>query len=173
VSVQNSCQERDSPDVTSPVSRADIRPFADGDVEAVRLLLIEYGASLSIDLAFQSFDDELAELPGRYAPPGGALLVARVDGDPVGCVGLRPLDEETCELKRLFVRPAHRGDGTGLRLLEEGVAEARRLGYRRLRLDTIPGMERAQTLYERFGFRDIAAYTQNPIEGTRFLELEL
>jgi GNAT superfamily N-acetyltransferase len=173
VSVQNSCQERDSRVLTTPVSRADISPFADRDVDAVRMLLVEYAASLSINLAFQSFDDELAGLPGRYAPPGGALLVARLDGEPIGCVGLRPLDDEKCELKRLFVRPAHRGDGTGLRLLEEAVAEARRLGYRRLRLDTIPGMERAQALYERFGFREIAAYTQNPVAGTRFLELEL
>jgi putative acetyltransferase len=171
--VQNSCQERDSPDLTPPVSKADIRPFTDCDVETVRLLLLEYAASLSVDLAFQSFDDELSGLPGGYAPPGGALLIARVDGEPIGCVGVRPLDEETCELKRLFVRPGHRGDGTGLRLLEEAVGEARRLGYRRLRLDTIPGMERAQALYERFGFHEIAPYTQNPVAGTRFLELEL
>ena len=173
MSVQNARQERHSRDLTTPVSRADISPFADQDVDAVRLLLVEYASSLSVDLAFQSFDDELAGLPGRYAPPGGALLIARVDGEPIGCVGLRPLDEETCELKRLFVRPAHRGDGTGLRLAEEAVAEARRLGYRRLRLDTIPGMERAQALYERIGFREIAPYTRNPVPGTRFLELAL
>jgi putative acetyltransferase len=173
VSVQNSCEERDSPDLTPPVSTADISPVTDRDADAVRLLLVEYAASLSVDLAFQSFDDELAQLPGRYAPPGGALLIARVDGEPIGCVGLRRLDEETCELKRLFVRAVHRGGGTGLRLLEEAVAEARRLGYRRLRLDTIPGMERAQELYERFGFREIAPYTQNPVAGTRFLELRL
>jgi putative acetyltransferase len=173
VSVQNACQERQTPDLTKPVPSADISPFTDREVDAVRLLLVEYAASLSVDLTFQSFDDELAALPGRYAPPRGALLIARVDGEPIGCVGLRPLDEETCELKRLFVRLVHRGDGTGLRLLEEAVAEARRLGYLRLRLDTIPGMERAQALYERFGFREIAPYTENPVAGTRFLELEL
>jgi GNAT superfamily N-acetyltransferase len=155
------------------VSRADISPYTDRDADAVRLLLVEYAASLSVDLAFQSFDDELAGLPGRYAPPGGALLIARVDDERIGCVGLRRLDEETCELKRLFVRPAHRGDGTGLRLVEEAVAEARRLAYRRLCLDTIPGMERAQALYERMGFREIEPYTRNPVPGTRFLELEL
>jgi putative acetyltransferase len=173
VAVQNACQEGDSPAVTAPVSKADISPFAERDVDAVRLLFAEYAASLSIDLAFQSFDDELAGLPGRYTPPDGALFVARVDGEPIGCVGLRSLDAETCELKRLFVRPSQRGGGTGRRLLEEAVAEARRLGYRRLRLDTVPGMERAQALYERFGFREIAAYAQNPIAGTRFLELDL
>lgn len=173
MSVQNACQERGSPAVTAPASKADISPFAERDVDAVRLLFEEYAASLSIDLAFQSFDDELAGLPGRYTPPDGTLLVARVDGEPIGCVGLRSLDAETCELKRLFVRPSQRGGGTGRRLLEEAVAEARRLGYRRLRLDTVPGMERAQVLYERFGFHEIAAYTQNPIAGTRFLELDL
>jgi GNAT superfamily N-acetyltransferase len=173
MSVQNACQKRDRSDVASPVSGADISAFTDDDAAAVRRLFADYAASLSVDLAFQSFDDELAGLPGRYAPPRGALLVARVDGEAVGCVGVRALGAETCELKRLFVVPAHRGDGTGLRLLEGAVSEARRLGYRRLRLDTIPGMERAQAMYERFGFRDIDAYTENPIAGTRFLELDL
>ena len=155
------------------MSEPDIRPFAERDLEAVHRLFHEYADSLSVDLAFQSFDDEVAALPGRYAPPTGALLVAWVDGAPIGCVALRAIDDEKCELKRLFVRPAHRGGGVGLRLLESAVAEARRLGYRRLRLDTIPEMGRAQELYERFGFRDIAAYTRNPVAGARFLELEI
>jgi GNAT superfamily N-acetyltransferase len=155
------------------VPKSDISPFADEDLEAVHRLFREYAESLSVDLAFQSFEDEIAGLPGRYAPPTGALLVARVDDQTIGCVALRVIDAETCELKRLFVRPAHRGGGVGLRLLESAVAEARRLGYRRLRLDTIPEMGRAQKLYERFGFRDIAAYTKNPVAGARFLELEL
>jgi len=159
--------------MSSPVFETDISPFAEQDLEAVRRLFNEYAQSLSVDLAFQSFEDEVAALPGGYAPPTGALLVARVDGEPIGCVALRAIDAETCELKRLFVRPAHRGGGVGLRLLESAVAEARRLGYRRLRLDTIPEMGRAQELYERFGFRDIAAYTENPVAGARFLELEL
>ena len=159
--------------MSSPVFETDISPFAEQDLEAVRRLFNEYAQSLSVDLAFQSFEDEVAALPGGYAPPTGALLVARVGGEPIGCVALRAIDAETCELKRLFVRPAHRGGGVGLRLLESAVAEARRLGYRRLRLDTIPEMGRAQELYERFGFRDIAAYTENPVAGARFLELEL
>lgn len=159
--------------MSSPMSNADISAFTDRDAAAVRRLFADYAASLSVDLGFQSFDDEVAGLPGRYAPPQGVMLVARVNGEVVGCVGVRALDAETCELKRLFVTPAHRGGGTGLRLLEGAVSEARRLGYRRLRLDTIPGMERAQAMYERFGFRDIDAYTENPVAGTRFLELDL
>ncbi len=173
MSVQNACQKRDRRDVSSKVSRAEISAFTDGDAAAVRRLFADYAASLEVDLGFQSFDDEVATLPGRYAPPRGAMLVARVDGEAIGCVGVRALDPETCELKRLFVVPAHRGGGTGLRLLEGAVSEARRLGYRRLRLDTIPGMERAQAMYERFGFREIDAYTENPIAGTRYLELDL
>ena len=155
------------------MSKSDISPFAEEDLGSVHRLFREYAGSLSVDLGFQSFEDEIAGLPGRYAPPTGALLLARVDDRPIGCVALRAIDAETCELKRLFVRPAHRGGGVGLRLLESAVAEARRLGYRRLRLDTIPEMGRAQELYERFGFRDIAAYTKNPVPGARFLELEL
>jgi GNAT superfamily N-acetyltransferase len=173
MSVQNACQKRDRRDVSSKVSRAEISAFTDGDAAAVRRLLADYAASLEVDLGFQSFDDEVATLPGRYAPPRGAMLVARVDGEAIGCVGVRAFDPETCELKRLFVVPARRGGGTGLRLLEGAVFEARRLGYRRLRLDTIPGMERAQAMYERFGFREIDAYTENPIAGTRYLELDL
>jgi GNAT superfamily N-acetyltransferase len=155
------------------VPEREISAFSERDTDAVQRLFAEYAASLAIDLGFQGFDDEVAGLPGHYAPPRGALLVARVDGEAVGCVGVRPLGPGTCELKRLFVRPAHRSSGTGLRLLEEAVASARRLGYRRMRLDTIPGMERAQALYARFGFREIDAYTSNPVAGTQYLELEL
>ena len=173
MSVQNACQERDSVHPTSPVSEADISPFTEHDLDAVRGLFGEYASSLTVDLGFQSFDEEVAALPGGYAPPTGALLVARVGGEPVGCVALLRIDPETCELKRLFLRPAHRGGGSGLRLLEAAVAEARRLGYHRLRLDTIPEMQRAQALYERYGFREIAPYRSNPVAGARFLQLEL
>lgn len=173
MSVQNAYQERDRREAFAPVSKADIRRFAEPDTEAVRRLFAEYAASLGFDLGFQSFDDELATLPGRYAPPDGALLVARAGGEPVGCVAVRALDDGICELKRLYVRPAHRGDGTGRLLVEAAVAAARGLGYRRMRLDTVPGMEQAQALYERLGFVEIAAYTDNPVAGARFLELEL
>ena len=139
------------------------------DLEEVRALFREYAESLPFALDFQDFDRELAELPGAYAPPGGALLLAR----GAGCVGLRPIDATTCEMKRLYVSPAARGTGLGRRLAEEVVAEARRLGYTRMRLDTVPGMDAAQALYERLGFREIPPYRPNPIPGARFLELEL
>jgi GNAT superfamily N-acetyltransferase len=139
------------------------------DVEEVRALVREYAASLPFALDFQDFDRELNELPGDYAPPRGALLLAR----GAGCVGLRPIDKTTCEMKRLYVRPSARGTGLGRRLAEAAITEARTLGYKRMRLDTVPGMDSAQSLYERLGFEDIAPYRANPIPGARFLELQL
>jgi putative acetyltransferase len=139
------------------------------DLEEVRTLFREYATSLPFALDFQDFDRELADLPGAYAAPRGALLLAR----GAGCVGLRPLEETTCEMKRLYVRPSVRGTGLGRRLAEAVVAEARRLGYAHMRLDTVPGMDSAQTLYERLGFHEIPPYRPNPIQGARFLELEL
>jgi len=139
------------------------------DVEEVRALVREYAASLPFALDFQDFDRELNELPGDYAPPKGALLLAR----GAGCVGLRPIAKTTCEMKRLYVRPSARGTGLGRRLAEAAITEARTLGYKRMRLDTVPGMDSAQSLYERLGFEDIAPYRANPIPGARFLELQL
>jgi GNAT superfamily N-acetyltransferase len=139
------------------------------DLEEVRTLFREYAASLPFALDFQDFDRELADLPGAYAAPRGALLLAR----GAGCVGLRPLDETTCEMKRLYVRPSARGTGLGRRLADAVIAEARRLGYAHMRLDTVPGMDSAQFLYERLGFHEIPPYRPNPIPGARFLELEL
>jgi GNAT superfamily N-acetyltransferase len=135
----------------------------------IRDLLREYAASLTVALDFQDFDRELAELPGAYAPPRGVLLLARGQG----CVALRPLDDTVCELKRLYVRPQARGTGLGRALVEAVLAEARRLAYTRMRLDTLPGMEAAQRLYLQLGFREIEPYTTNPVAGARFLELEL
>ena len=139
------------------------------DVEEARTLFREYASSLPFALDFQGFDQELADLPAPYTPPRAALLLAR----GVGCVGLRPFDATTCELKRLYVRPAARGAGLGRRLVEAIVTEARRLGYAHMRLDTVPGMDAAQSLYEQVGFRETAPYRPNPIPGARFLELEL
>jgi ribosomal protein S18 acetylase RimI-like enzyme len=150
-----------------------IAPASPGEIDAVRALLEEYARSLAVDLRFQRFDDELAALPGAYAPPGGALLVARDDPLIVGCVGVRPLDARTCEMKRLYVQSLRRGSGLGRRLAEAAIAEGRRLGYAAMRLDTLPGMEAAQALYEELGFRDVAAYADNPVPGARFLELVL
>jgi ribosomal protein S18 acetylase RimI-like enzyme len=143
------------------------------DIEAVRGLFLDYQESLGVDLGFQGFDRELAELPGDYAPPGGRLFVARADATPVACVALRPLDAETCEMKRLFVRPWHRGLGLGRTLAETIISEARSIGYERMRLDTLPSMTEAAGLYERLGFRDIEPYYPNPVPGARFLQLEL
>ena len=143
------------------------------DVEAVRGLFVEYQESLGVDLCFQGFDRELAELPGDYTPPGGRLLVARDDGAAVACVALRRLDAKTCEMKRLYVQPSHRGLGLGRALAEAVISEARLTGYERMRLDTLPSMTDAAVLYERLGFRDIEPYTENPVPGARFLQLEL
>ena len=155
------------------VAEPDIAPMDTEEVPAVRALLREYAGGVGVPLDFQDFDREVAELPGAYAPPRGALLVARANGELAGCVALRPLDGDVCEMKRLFVRASARGSGLGERLAVAIVAEARRLGYARMRLDTLPSMGAAQSLYERLGFRDIAPYTDNPVAGTRFLELTL
>jgi GNAT superfamily N-acetyltransferase len=142
-------------------------------VAAARLLFEEYAASLDFDLEFQGWSEELAHLPGAYAPPGGALLLLLVGEAPVGCVALRRLDVEAAEMKRLYLRPEGRGQGRGAALVEAVLGEARRLGYRRVRLDTVPGMEAAQALYQRLGFQPIAPYRRNPIHGAAFLEIEL
>lgn len=143
------------------------------DIEAVRALFEEYAASLGVDLGFQGFDDEVADLPGAYRPPGGLLLLARDAGAAVACVGVRPLDGGRCEMKRLYVSPTKRGSGLGRRLVDEAVGWARGAGYRVMRLDTLPSMATASALYDRIGFRPIEPYYENPVPGARFLELEL
>jgi putative acetyltransferase len=139
----------------------------------VRRLFEEYARSLDTDLGFQDFSGELAGLPGSYAPPQGRLLLA-LDGQvPAGCVALRQLDGEICEMKRLYVRPQYRGTGLGRLLAERVIAEAKLAGYRQMRLDTLPSMAAARVLYQQLGFREIPPYRHNPIVGTAFLELML
>jgi putative acetyltransferase len=143
------------------------------EVLMVRCLFEEYAASLGIDLCFQGFERELAGLPGHYAPPQGRLLLALQDGQTAGCIALRPLEPGVCEMKRLYVRPAFRNHGIGRALVDRIIQEARQAGYRHMRLDTLPSMARALTLYRRLGFREIAPYYENPVEGAVFLELQL
>lgn len=145
------------------------------DLRVLAELFADYAASLPVDLDYQDFDAELAALPGKYAPPGGALLLARDAGSAaLGCVALRPLAEDgVCEMKRLYLLPAARGLGLGRALAEAVVVEARRLGYRELRLDTLPSMARAIAMYEAMGFARIEPYYVPTPPGTVFMALTL
>ena len=160
----------------SATSKIEIAPARiPEDVETVRSLFRDYVASLGIDLGFQDVEAELAGLPGKYAPPRGAILIARAaGGDAVGCVALRPLPEPgACEMKRLYVKPSARGLDLGRRLALAVIAAAREAGYDLLRLDTLAGMGAAQGLYATLGFEPTAAYYDNPVPGTRYLALNL
>lgn len=146
---------------------------AGADLEQARRLFEEYAASLGVSLDFQGFDAELAGLPGDYSPPAGCLLVARWHGEVAGCVALRKLDNDACEMKRLYTRAAFRGLKIGCALAQAVIARARASGYRRMRLDTLPSMGSARALYASLGFVEIESYRYNPIEGSAFMELDL
>jgi len=145
------------------------------DLDDVRTLFREYVALISVDLGFQSFEDELRSLPGRYAPPSGRLYLARIGDDPAGCVALREIGPGVAEMKRLFVRSSARGHGLGRTLAVRVIEDARALGHRVMRLDTLrmEQMEAANRLYDALGFRDIPAYYDNPLPGARYMELSL
>ena len=143
------------------------------DIAVVRGLFREYADGLSTDLCFQNFEAELADLPGKYRPPEGRLLLAWSDSSAVGCAALRPLAAGDCEMKRLYVRPVARGERLGRRLVERICEEARYAGYSRICLDTLPTMNRAIRLYEEMGFQRIEPYVYNPVPGAIFLGLQL
>lgn len=144
------------------------------DIEQVRTLFLEYADSLGFSLCFQNFDQELKDLPGAYDMPSGRLLLANDSEGVAGCVALRKLEDNICEMKRLYVRPAYRGKRIGKLLVDRVIAEARAIGYQRMRLDTVESvMKDAIALYRRIGFREIPAYCTNPIEGALYMELVL
>ena len=149
------------------------RSAGESDIAVARKLFEEYAAWIAIDLSFQNFAEELRLLPGEYAPPPGALFLAWADAKPAGCVAVRRIDDDTCEMKRLYVRDAFRGLSAGERLAREAIEWARAAGYRRMLLDTLPPMRAAHRLYERLGFAEIPPYRFNPVEGARFMALEL
>lgn len=142
-------------------------------LDAIRALFTEYVDSLGFDLHFQEYEREYALLPGEYGSPDGRLFLARNDGAVAGCITLRKIDERVCEMKRLYVRPQYRGNKIGRMLSEKLIDEARSIGYRAMRLDTVPEMTAAIALYRSLGFRKIEPYRYNPIPGALFMELSL
>jgi putative acetyltransferase len=147
------------------------RVQSDPQLNHIRILFSEYASSLGFDLSFQDFRKELERLPGDYCPPDGCLLIASDHGSIAGCCALRRLSIDTCEMKRLYVRPESRGRGIGKALAERVIQEARRMGYHKMRLDTVPSMTRAVALYRKLGFKEIEPYRFNPVPGALFMEL--
>jgi putative acetyltransferase len=150
------------------------RAESPAQIAQVRELFLEYAQSLGFSLCFQNFDQELAGLPGDYAPPEGRLLLAEYEDQLAGCVALHKLESDVCEMKRLYLRPQFRGKGLGRVLADRIMAEARQIGYRRMLLDTVePVMKDAVAMYRKLGFKEIAPYRANPIAGAMYMELEL
>jgi ribosomal protein S18 acetylase RimI-like enzyme len=143
------------------------------DIEITRELILEYGHLRNFDAAMGDYEKELAELPGEYSTPHGCLLLAFYENDPVGCVALRKIDDDYCEMKRLYVKPEYRGKRIGKALVRKLISEACQKGYKFMRLDNHPWMKEAESLYKSVGFEEIGAYRFNPIEGVKFFELDL
>jgi len=151
-----------------------IQATTNEQIDEARLLFREYETWLDLDLCFQGFESELAGLPGKYAPPDGRLLLAYMDEKLAGCIAMRALKDDICEMKRLFVRDEFRGQKIGIQLIERLVADAREIGYSRMRLDTYPAkMAKAVSLYGSHGFHSIEPYYDNPHDGVLFMELTL
>lgn len=150
-----------------------LRPVTVQDLDNVRQLFREYADSLDFDLDFQDFENELRRLPGEYAPPEGRLIVAMKVDEMVGCVALRRITDRICEMKRLYTKPCVRGTGFGRRLVQAVIDAAYRIGYEKMRLDTVPSMQTASRLYASVGFEEIGPYRFNPISGATFMELDL
>jgi ribosomal protein S18 acetylase RimI-like enzyme len=162
---------------TAPLPAIELTTPAGRELDDVRAVIREYAEGLGVDLCFQSLDEELAGLPGEYAPPRGALFIARVDGEVAGCCALRPLDNadypDAAEMKRLYVRKPFRGFGLGRQLAEAAMDAARQAGYACVLLDTLDDMEAARALYDDLGFEDIPPYYHNPIPGAHYLKADL
>ena len=151
-----------------------IHAISTAQIAQARELFLEYAQSLGFSLCFQNFDNELATLPGDYAPPAGRLLLAEYEGQLAGCVALHPLEPGICEMTRLYLRPNFRGKSLGRALADRIITEARQIGYQRMRLDTVePVMKDAVAMYRKIGFREIAPYCTNPIAGALYMELSL
>ena len=150
-----------------------VQAQSDEHLETIRRLFREYADSLSVDLGFQEFDKELTGLPGAYAPPDGRLYLAVEGMRPAGCSGIKKISPELCELKRLYVCPLFRGKGIGRQLVLAAVKDAREIGYKKMRLDSLPSMRRALDLYRSMGFKPIEPFYDNPVAGAVFLELNL
>ena len=168
--------ESGSPSLSTSASKdfALTQAESSSQIAQARELFLEYAQSLGFSLCFQNFDKELDALPGDYAPPEGRLLLATYEDQLAGCVALHNLEPETCEMKRLYLRPQFRGKRLGRTIADQIIAEARQIGYQRMRLDTVePIMKDAVAMYRKIGFQEIAPYRPNPIVGALYMELQL
>ena len=143
------------------------------DILSAKQLLVDYQKYLGIDLCFQGFDDELAHLPGKYAPPRGRLYLSEVNDEPAGCIAFYEMEKDVAELKRLFVKQDFRGAGIGRMMIERAIADARRIGYKKVRLDSLARLQQASDLYRKLGFDTCEPYNQNPEEDVYYMELSL